>query len=253
MNFKALHQQSSALIIGNAWDVASARVVEQAGYQAIGTSSAAIATGQGLEDGESVTFDELLIIAKAITRHTSLPLTVDLEGGYSRDPQQVVEHVMALANVGVVGINIEDSLVQGERKLVDSGTFSELISFLKAQLQRQQLTLFVNVRTDPFILGASDALAETKRRVRHYQAAGADGIFVPGIEREQDIVQIVAATELPLNVMCMPNLMNFQRLTALGVKRISMGNFVYETMLVMLGDQLQKILKAQSFDTVFAK
>jgi len=251
MNFKDLHQQHEAVIIGNVWDVASACIAEQAGYQIIGTSSAAIATTKGLADGELVSFEALLSIVKDIIRHTSLPLSVDIEGGYSRNPAQIVKHIVALAEAGAKGVNIEDSVVDGERVLLDPYVFSELIGDIKKALNKGNINMFLNVRTDTFLLGGSDAIMETKQRINLYERSGADGIFIPCIEREQDISAIVTSTRLPLNVMCMPNLPSFDRLNDLGVKRISIGNFVFDQMMSGFQQTLKNILKDQSFRAVF--
>ena len=251
MNFKELHQQREVVIIGNVWDVASACIAEQAGYQAIGTSSAAIASTKGLTDGELVSFATLLSIVEDIVRHTSLPITVDIEGGYSRKPAQIVKHIIALAEAGVKGVNIEDSVVDGERVLLNPYVFSELIVDIKKALNKGNINMFINVRTDTFLLGVSDVMMETKKRINLYEKSGADGIFVPCIERDQDISAIVTSTHLPLNVMCMPNLPSFDRLNDLGVKRISMGNFVYDQMMSVFQKTLKSIIKDQSFRAVF--
>jgi 2-methylisocitrate lyase-like PEP mutase family enzyme len=251
MNFKELHQQREAVIIGNVWDVASACIAEQAGYQAIGTSSAAIASTKGLADGELVPFDALLSIVKDIVRHTSLPITVDIEGGYSRNSAQIVKHIIALAEAGVKGVNIEDSVVDGERVLLDPYVFSELIANIKKTLNKSNINMFINVRTDTFLLGVNDVMMETKQRINLYEKFGADGLFIPCIEREQDISAIVTRTRLPLNVMCMPNLPSFDRLNDLGVKRISMGNFVFDHMMSVFQQTLKNIKKDQSFRAVF--
>jgi len=253
MDFKELHQQRKAIIIGNVWDVASACIAAKAGYQAIGTSSAAIASGRGLEDGESISFDEVFSIVQDIISHTSIPLTVDIEGGYSRNPSQIVENISSLGKAGIVGINIEDSLVDGDRSLIDPVTFSGLITHIKKELNKKNVNMFINVRTDTFLLGVNESILETKKRIHIYEESGADGVFVPCIEREQDIHDIVTCTNLPLNVMCTPNLPSFKRLNDIGVKRISMGNFLFDNMLSMLHKNFARILKEQSFNAVFLR
>ncbi len=113
-NFKALHYQKTPLLIGNVWDVASTRIATKANFKAIGTSSAAIASMLGYQDGEVMDFSELLYIVQRISVNTKLPLSVDLESGYSRNPLVITEHIRQLAAVGVVGINLEDSIVKEE-------------------------------------------------------------------------------------------------------------------------------------------
>ena len=252
MKFKKLHQQAKPLLIGNVWDVASAKIVEQLQFQALGTSSAAIAKMLGYPDGEAMRFEELAYIVGRIAANTKLPLSVDLEAGYSRDPMVIVQYIKQLADLGVVGINLEDSMIQeGHRLLLDSAIFSKTIAEIKRQLTKDGIDLFLNIRTDTFLLGQSGLIAETKKRIVAYEKAGADGIFLPCIEKEADIKIMVASTSLPINVIAMPNLPTFERLTALGVKRISMGNFIFESLHTDLYQKLQAIQQQQSFHPIF--
>ena len=116
--FKILHTQKAPLHIGNVWNANSAIMLENNGYQALGTSSAAIAASLGYEDGEQMNFDDLLQVIKTIKDKTSAPLTVDIEAGYSRDPGIICENIMKLSDLGVVGINFEDSIViSGNRQI----------------------------------------------------------------------------------------------------------------------------------------
>lgn len=251
MNFHQLHHQSDLLLLCNVWDAASARAAEKSGFQAIGTSSAAIATQLGYDDGEQMRFGELLTIVARIAQSTALPLSVDMEAGYSRQADEVVEHITALVDLGVVGVNIEDSVVAGQRQLVDAESFADFVATVQSRLQAENRPVFLNVRTDCFLLGTANAQSETLRRVRLYCDAGADGIFVPCIERESDIQRVVEASTVPVNVMCMPNLPAFSVLKTLGVRRISMGNFVFDAMLKQLEQRFEAIITQQSFAAVF--
>lgn len=225
--FKELHQQVAPLLIGNVWDVQSAMIYEKLSYQAIGTSSAAISHSLGYEDGEDMPFHEYLYVIERILKKTSLPLTVDLEFGYGHDVETIYENINELYNLGVAGINLEDSTVsKGIRQLGDRFKFSIKIERLKQLLKQKDIEIFINVRCDAFLLGISEALIETIARVKLYESKLVDGIFVPGVTNENDIKSIVQSTSLPVNIMCMPDLPDFERLKALGIKRISMGNFV---------------------------
>lgn len=252
MLFHQLHQQQSPLLICNVWDVASAQMAAQHGFQAIGTSSAAMAKMLGYQDGEKLAFAELVYLVKRIASGTTLPLTVDLESGYNRDPLKIIQNILVLAELGVVGINIEDSIVDKERQLCDSSIFADTLAILKNGLSKDGVNLFLNVRTDTFLLASPHLMEETLERVSLYEKAGADGIFVPGIEREEDIRMVAACTSLPLNVMCMPNLPHFHKLQKIGVKRISMGNFLFEKMFVQLGQALQSVKNQASFSPLFS-
>lgn len=251
MQFKDLHVQYTPLLLCNVWDAASAQVAEKLGFQAIGTSSAAIAAMLGDEDGENIGFSELLNIVAKIKASTELPLTVDLESGYGRDPIQIAENISQLVNLGVVGINIEDSIVQTERTLIDATVFKEKLQSINQWLNDKGIGVFINVRTDTFLLGVEHPVQETLSRIKLFESTGVDGIFVPCIEKESDIEIITSSTNLPVNVMCMPNLPDFEKLKALGVKRISMGNFLFDKMYRQFENTLDSVVKHQSFEPVF--
>ena len=251
MDFKNLHNQKEPLLIGNVWDVPSAKAAEKLDLQAIGTSSSAIATLLGYRDGEEIAFSELEYFVKRIVQSTSLPLSVDIESGYSRSPKEIANHIKRLINLGVVGINLEDSLVRKERTLSSADEFSKTLSDVKTILKKEQNDVFLNVRTDTFLLGHPNVIGETKKRIRLYENAGADGIFTPCIEKISDIKEVVNCTRLPINVMCMPNLPDFNTLTELGVKRISMGSFLFNQMYSELEQSLKEILSQNSFNSIF--
>jgi len=251
MKFTELHQQESPLLICNVWDVASTKIAEKLGFKAIGTSSAAIATSLGYVDGENMSFDELYYVVKRIVANTSLPLTVDIEAGYSKIPSQIYKHIISLAELGVVGINIEDSLVDNTRVLADKDEFTSLIKGINNELKNKGLNLFLNIRTDTFLLNLDNALQESVERIKLYTQAGANGIFLPCITFENDITAVVEYSKLPINVMCTPELPNFSRLNELGVKRISMGNFIFDNLMVNLDKVLGGIIEQQTFESIF--
>ncbi len=251
MTFKNLHNQNDPLLICNVWEVASAKIAEKLDFQAIGTSSAAIATLLGYEDGENMSFSELSYLVKRIIANTKLPLTIDLESGYSRESSEIVTYIKKLADLGVVGINIEDSIINKERTLLSAQEFAKTISIIKRKLKNNNIDIFLNVRTDIFLLGHSNAVDETKKRMQFFEEAGADGIFIPCIEKEDDIKKITESAKLPINVMCMPNLPDFETLKKLGVKRISMGNFLFDYMINSFERTLSEVINSQSFNPIF--
>lgn len=253
MSFSQMHYQSTPLLLANVWDVASAQAAQDAGYQALGTSSAAIADMLGYKDGEELPFSVLLALAARIRECVSLPLSVDMESGYGQDTETVVRQAIQLAELGVVGINLEDSKVErGARRLLDAKHFAARLSAIKAGLDAAKTPLFVNARTDGFLLGEQDALNQTLARGRLYQQAGADGFFVPCVTSPEDIQAIASTVDLPLNVMCMPGLPDFDQLAALGVKRISMGNFVHAALNRKLQHLLFSLRQQGAFDEIFA-
>ncbi|KVD89277.1 carboxyvinyl-carboxyphosphonate phosphorylmutase [Burkholderia stagnalis] len=252
MTFAQLHQQSEPLLLANVWDAASARVAEAAGYAALGTSSAAIADLLGYADGEEVSFAELKALVARLGSVSDLPLTVDVEAGYGATPEAVVANLRELAALGVAGVNLEDSVVRdGRRTLVDADTFARRLHDINTGLLASGVELFLNVRTDTFLSGVAHAREETLARGRRYEENGANGLFVPCVTDEADIAAIVSGISLPLNVMCMPNLPAFERLAALGVKRVSMGNFLHQRALRALQQLFLDVRASQSFKPVF--
>ena len=186
-----------------------------------------------------------------ISKSVELPLSVDLEAGYSRNPDQIAGHIGKLAQLGVVGVNVEDSLVGEKRQLMEATDFAETLSRFSSSLKEKGLSTFLNIRTDPFLLGHPQALEESIRRAKLYEAAGANGLFVPWITQEADIKALIAATSLPVNVMCMPDLADFASLQSWGVSRISMGNFVFNTTEVFMQNLLSHIHEQASFAPIF--
>lgn len=251
MEFKNLHYQSKPLLLCNVWDVPSSEMAAALHFQAIGTSSSAIASLLGYNDGEEMTFSELEYVVKKISAKSCLPLSVDMESGYGRKPKDIAERIKRLTDLGVVGINLEDSRVGEQRTLLNGAEFAQTLAEVKELLEKANTSIFINVRTDTFLLGHTHLISETKNRINMYENAGADGIFIPCIERVNDIKEIVNTTNLPLNVMCMPNLPNFDTLSDLGVKRISMGNFLFDKMYENVKTSAQQILLEKSFTSMF--
>ena len=224
MNFTALHQQNDPLLLANVWDVTGARAAEAAGYRALGTSSAAISAMLGYADGEGLTFDELFYIVCRIKSAVTVPLSVDIEAGYGDTPFGIIANIQKLADAGIVGINIEDSRVlQGQRRMDNAGTFARTLAAIRKACQ----DVFINVRTDAFLLNREHALEETLQRGRLYASCGADGLFVPCLREQQDIVALAKGVALPLNIMAVPGLADFRLLAQWGVRRISMGNVLH--------------------------
>lgn len=247
MDFNALHQQNQPLLLANVWDASSAQAAQQAGYQALGSSSAAIAAMLGYEDGEEMSFDELFYVVSRIKTVSELPLSVDLEAGYGATTSHIIDNIRRLAHLGVSGINLEDShVVDSTRRLDDAERFAVKLQ----EITRACPGLFVNVRTDTFLLNVQDALVQTLYRGQLYAKHGACG-FVPCVTRAEDITAIVHHVPLPLNVMCMPELADFSTLSTLGVKRISMGNFIYAATQARLKDLLCQVQTQHSFSGVF--
>ncbi len=228
MDFQTLHHQTRALILGNVWDVPSLLAAQAAGVDALGSSSAALASLFGYADGEALPFELLLTMVQRLMSAAHLPLSVDLEAGYASEPSAIADNIRRLVALGVVGINLEDSRVhQGQRSQEPMQVFAERLRAIRQALQDSGTRVFINARCDSFLLGQPAARADAIQRGLRYQAAGADGFFVPCIQALDDIAAVAQAVPLPLNVMGMPGMVDFAQLSQLGVKRISTGNSLH--------------------------
>lgn len=192
------------LVLPNAWDALSARLVEAAGAKAIATTSAAVAWKDGYPDGQHLPFAAHERTVAEIARVVHLPLTIDIERGYSDVPDEVAEAVARLVAAGASGVNLED----GD----DPELLVAKIAAVKARLGRR---VFLNARTD----GATDYLA----RAAQYDAAGADGFFPIRLHDPEDIRVLVTGTRLPVNILLVPAGPTLTELAALGVRRVSAG------------------------------
>ncbi len=219
--FRRLHEQG-LLVLVNAWDAGSARLIESLGAKAIATTSAGVAWAHGYPDGDALPVRLLSATVGEIARVVHLPITVDVEGGYSEVPARVGETVAGVIDAGAVGINIEDG----------AGTSDLLCAKIERAKEagvRRGVDLFVNARTDVYLrslVSPARRLEETLARAGHYRAAGADGIFVPALVDRAEIAQIAAAVKLPLNVLTWPGLPAPAELEALGARRLSAGSSV---------------------------
>lgn len=251
--FKQLHQSRSLFVLPNAWNAKSAQILEKENYPAVATSSAAVANALGYQDGEDMPFEDYLLIIKRILAVVKIPLTVDMEMGYGKTNDEIYTNLRTLAKLGVAGINIEDStIIPTGRTLKDANTFSQTIAFIKTKLAAEQLELFINVRCDTYILNVANKQQETAKRLPLYEAAGADGIFLPLISEPADIQAAVKHTTLPINVMCIPNLPHLDTLQNLGVKRVSMGPFLFNKVYDNIATLAKAITAANELTPLFA-
>lgn len=250
--FSQLHQNPTPFLLGNIWDVNSAKLFEANGYKAIGVSSQALANSWGYEDGENLPFEILLQLAKRVVEVVNIPFSVDLEGGYSRTIAGVITNINKLHDAGVAGINLEDTIAGATRNLLPVDEFQKILAAIADHINRNNLKLFLNIRTDGFLLGLPTALSETLTRIKSYENTGASGIFVPCITNGDDIKAVVNATKLPINVMCMPDLPGFEELGGLGVKRISMGPFLFNKVYDTAGKLAKAVISDQNFSSILS-
>ena len=234
----ALHA-GPGFVLPNAWDAGSARVLEQVGFAAIGTTSAGIAWSCGVPDGGAIDRDRMLEHIGAIVAAVSVPVTADLEDGYGDTAEEVGHTVARVAALGAVGANIEDA---GRGGLYDVEQAVERLLAARAAAPRGGFVL--NARTDAYFAGfAGDAFAETVERAHRYLDAGADCIFVPGVVTEDAIRRLAAAIPGPLNVVAgLANSIDAPTLFSLGVTRVSLGGSLARASLSLLERAGQELL-----------
>ncbi|MFJ8715516.1 isocitrate lyase/phosphoenolpyruvate mutase family protein [Streptomyces violaceus] len=212
--FADLHHEDEPLLLPNAWDHASARALAGQGFRAIATTSLGVAAVAGLPDGVAATREETLRLAHALGSEP-FQLSVDAEGGFSDDPDEVAEFARELYAVGAVGINLEDGLGPVARHAAKIAAVKEAAP-----------ALFVNARTDTHWLGDGDT-TDTLTRLDAYRQAGADGVFVPGLTDLRRIAALVHHVDVPLNVLYSPGGPPVAHLADVGVRRISLGSLLY--------------------------
>jgi 2-methylisocitrate lyase-like PEP mutase family enzyme len=217
--FHSLHKQKDILILPNAWDAGSAKVIEDAGAKAIATSSAGVAWALGYPDGDMLPARMLAELTARITDVINIPLSVDFEGGYTKNPAKVGENLKPVIDAGAVGINIEDG--EGSPELL-----AKKIEQARKAAESAGINLFINARTDVYLaeIGSPESrVGETIERAARYRDAGANGIFIPGLSELSAIKAIVSEVKMPINVMAYPDLPAVNELKKLGVQRLSSG------------------------------
>ncbi len=218
--FRELHQGPKLLVLPNAWDVASARIFEEAGFPAVATTSAGVAFALGYPDGEALPFADLLDTVVRIVRSIEVPLSVDFEMGYGARPEDVSRNVEDLLEAGAVGINLEDRGLELEALV-------EKVRAARSASERARVPLVINARTDIFLAAIGkpeDRLAEAVRRANAYRDAGADCLFVPGVSDRETLGELVRMIKGPLNVLAVAGTPKISELEAMGVRRVTVGS-----------------------------
>ncbi|RVU28904.1 isocitrate lyase/phosphoenolpyruvate mutase family protein [Streptomyces antnestii] len=229
LSLRSRHVAGRPLVLPNAWDAASARIVADAGAAAVATTSAGLAWDLGAADGDRLGREAALAAVARIAASVELPVTADIESGYADTAAGVAATVRAVLDAGAVGVNIEDSshdAHDAHGPLRSAEAQAERIAAARAAADAEGVPLFVNARVDTYLAGVGepgDRVALTLERAARYLAAGADGIFVPGAVDPVTVKALVAGVDAPLNVMAWPGAPSVAEFAALGVARISVG------------------------------
>jgi 2-methylisocitrate lyase-like PEP mutase family enzyme len=234
---RKLHHGPRILILPNAWDVISARVVEDAGFPSIATSSAAVAAVLGYPDGQRVPRDEMLEAVARIARAVTVPVTADLEAGYATTPSEIADFARAVIATGAVGLNLEDVTGEDEGSHVELALQCEKISAVRNASASAGVPLVINARTDVYLLPIGPEKTRFERtveRLRAYHKAGADCVFAPGVRDAETIGKLVRAIDAPLNILLQPGGVPLKGLEKLGVARASAGSGPHRAALTRL-------------------
>ena len=241
--FAALHVPGDPLILFNAWDAGSAQAVAKSGAKAIATGSASVAMAHGFGDGQEVPMEFALENARRIVQAVDLPVTVDFEGGYAVEPQEVGQNLAKLAATGAVGCNFEDQVVGGEG-LYSIAAQAARIAAVRAAVGPD---FFINCRTDLFLKAPQEThdeamLDEAIERARAYAEAGASGYFVPMLGNLDMLRKLCAESPVPVNFMTYPGCPSTAEVADTGVARISHGPFPYMALMGQLEQAAREAL-----------
>lgn len=252
--FRRLHDGSRTFVLPNAWDAASARVFEEAGFAAVGTTSAGLAASLGYPDGEVASREEVVEATCRIANNVALPVSADIEGGYGRDAEGVGATVGAVVAAGTVGVNLEDAAGDGDVKpLRDISEQVERIRAAREVASSMGVEIVINARTDVYWLEVGreeERLDRAARRANAYREAGADCFFVPGVGDEGAIAALVREINGPLNVLAGPGVPPVPVLRELGVARLSVGSAPVRATLALLGRIARELLGPGTYEAL---
>ncbi len=251
---RKLHGGPRVLVLPNAWDVASARVLEELGYPAIATTSAGVAFALGYPDGQRISREEMLEVVARIARAVRVPVTADMEAGYGITPKDMAETAKALVAAGAVGLNLEDVTGDTESSQVDVALQAEKIRTIREVSASLGVSLVINARTDVYLMPIGPEATRfdrTVERLRAYRAAGADCVFAPAVSDRGLIEKLVKAVAAPVNILVTPGCPSIPELEKLGVRRASIGSGVMRSTLGQVRRIGKELLEKGTYSSVF--
>ncbi len=253
--FRKLHHGPRMLLLPNAWDVASARILEECGHPAIATSSAAVAYSLGYPDGQRISRDEMLDVVGRIARAVRIPVTADLEAGYGTTPKDMAETVKAAIEAGAIGMNLEDVTGDDESSQVVLPLQVEKIRAIREMAKSIGVPFVLNARTDTYLtpIGPEATRFErTVERLRAYRDSGADCLFAPGLYDRETIAKLVKAVEAPINILANPACPPMAELEKIGVARVSAGSGIMRAAMGAVKRIGKEMFEARSCQAMFA-
>ncbi len=252
--FRKMHGGPRILALPNAWDVASARILEEARYPAIATSSAGIAFSLGHPDGQRVSRDQMLEVVGQISHAVRVPVTADMEAGYGTTVKDMEETAKAVIAAGAIGMNLEDVTADDESSHVDLAMQVEKIRAIRDTAASLGVPLVLNARTDTYLKPIGEAATRFERtveRLRAYRKAGADCVFAPGVSDRDTIVELVKAIAAPLNILISSGCPSLAELEGMGVARVSAGSAVMRATLGLVRRIGKELMETGTYDSLF--
>jgi len=225
--FRAMHTGPGAILLTNVWDVASARLIEEAGFPAIATTSAGIAFAQGFPDGQRIPAERMIAAFAQIASAVGVPVSADVEAGYGQRPEDAAWTARNVIEAGAVGMNFEDATGEADPPLTELSLQLERIRAICETADRLGVPLVLNARTDVYLAQVGEPnrrYDEAVRRLTAYRDAGADCVFVPAVRDAETIRRMVDDLKCPVNILGMPGAPSVAELIAIGVRRVSLGS-----------------------------
>ncbi|HVM91344.1 MAG TPA: isocitrate lyase/phosphoenolpyruvate mutase family protein [Terriglobales bacterium] len=244
VDFRLRHRGIGVLVLANAWDVASARVIEDVGFSAIATTSAGIAFSLGYPDGQRISREEMMARVGRIARAVRVPVTADVEWGYGSTPEEIARTTGEVVEAGAVGMNLEDTSGRSDQPLLPLDQVLEKIKASRETAASLRVPLVLNARTDVYLLEGDNPdanYAEAVRRLNAFRDAGADCVFAPGLKDAETIGRMVKDVACPLNILAVPGTPSIAELERLGVARVSVGSGFMRATLGALRDMAQEL------------
>jgi len=252
--FRKMHGGPRILALPNAWDVASARILEEARYPAIATSSAGIAFSLGYADGQRVSRDQMLEVVGRIAHAVRVPVTADMEAGYGTTVKDMEETAKAVIAAGAIGMNLEDVTGDDESSHVDLAMQVEKIRAIRDTAASLGVPLVLNARTDIYLMPIGEAAMRFERtveRLRAYRQAGADCVFAPGVSDRDTITELVKEIAAPLNILISSGCPSLAELEEMGVARVSAGSAVMRATLGLVRRIGKELMERGTYDSLF--
>ena len=251
--FRQMHHGPRVLVLANVWDVATARLIETAGFGAVGTSSAAIAHSMGYPDDQRISRAEMLAVVERIANHVALPVSADLEAGYGESLEAIEETTRALIAAGAVGLNLQDGTGDPARPLYDVTAQVEKIRCIRKTADSLGVPVVINARTDVYLDRVGDPYTHFDQAVKRatvYRKAGADCVFVPAVQSSPTIRHLVEAIDGPLNILAGPSAPSITELRQLGVARVSFGSWPMRACMGFFAHFAREVKESGTFSTL---